>query len=128
MEDKESIYNYRQYDKSFSRENIFHRHIEFPNGITTSQTPPVTRILILGGGFAGIQVLKKIQAEFQNDTSIEITLVSKDNFFLFTPMLPEVVSGTIEPIHIATPIQALCNSRTKFYEANIVSIEYKISK
>ena len=123
MEDKESIYNYRQHGKSFSRENIFHRHIEFPNGITTSQTPPVTRISILGGGFAGIQVLKKIQAEFQNDTSIEITLVSKDNFFLFTPMLPEVVAGTIEPIHIATPIRALCNSRTKFYKASTVSIE-----
>jgi NADH dehydrogenase FAD-containing subunit len=63
----------------------------------------LTRILILGGGFAGVQVLKKLQAEFQNDTNIEITLVSKDNFFLFTPMLPEVASGTIEPIHIATP-------------------------
>lgn len=123
MEDKESIYNYTQYDKSFSHESIFHRHIKPLRATTTSKTPQLTRILILGGGFAGIQVLKKLQAEFQNDTSIEITLVSKDNFFLFTPMLPEVVSGTIEPIHIATPIRALCNSRTKFYEASTVSIE-----
>ncbi len=38
-------------------------------------------------------------------------------------MLPEVISGTIEPTHIATPLRTLCNRRTKFYEASTVSIE-----
>jgi NADH dehydrogenase len=121
MEDIESIYNHTLCDKSFSHESIFH-------STTTSQTPILARILILGGGFAGVQVLKKLQAEFQNYTSVEITLVSKDNYFLFTPMLPEVVSGTIEPIHIATPVRALCNKRTNFYEANVVSIELQNKK
>jgi NADH:ubiquinone reductase (H+-translocating) len=59
-------------------------------------------IVILGGGFAGIGVLKKIQKEFHNDDSVEITLISKDNFLLFTPMLPEVASGMIETRHIVT--------------------------
>jgi NADH dehydrogenase len=80
-----------------------------------------TRILILGGGFAGVQVLTKLQHAFENDASIDITLVSSDNFFLFTPMLPEVAVGMIETRHIATPIRALCKKQTKFYEANIES-------
>jgi NADH:ubiquinone reductase (H+-translocating) len=83
----------------------------------------VTRILILGGGFAGVQVLTKLQHAFENDASIDITLVSSDNFFLFTPMLPEVAVGMIETRHIATPIRALCKKQTKFYEANIESID-----
>ncbi|MGB6526659.1 MAG: hypothetical protein WBF33_00985, partial [Candidatus Nitrosopolaris sp.] len=54
--------------------------------------------------------------------SVDITLVSRDNFFLFTPMLPEVSSGMIETRHIVTPIRTFCN-RAKFYEANIESVD-----
>ena len=56
--------------------------------------------------------------------SVDITLVSRDNFFLFTPMLPEVSSGMIETRNIVTPVRAFCN-RAKFYEANIESIDLK---
>src|SRR6476659_9346672 len=79
-------------------------------------------ILILGGGFAGIGVLKKIQKEFHNNNNIEITLVDKDNFLLFTPMLPEVVSGLIETRHIVTPVRSFCR-KAKFFEANVQSID-----
>ena len=82
------------------------------------------RILILGGGFAGVRVLTQLQKAFQNDVSIDITLVSRDNFLLFTPMLPEVSSGMIETRNIVTPIRAFCN-RAKFYEANIESVDLK---
>ena len=43
-------------------------------------------ILILGSGFSGIQVLKNLQRKFHNNNEVTITLVSKDNFLLFTPM------------------------------------------
>jgi NADH dehydrogenase len=79
-------------------------------------------IVILGGGFAGIGVLKKIEKYFQNDDSVEITLISKDNFLLFTPMLPEVASGMIETRHIVTPVRSFCR-KAKFYEANVQSID-----
>jgi NADH:ubiquinone reductase (H+-translocating) len=79
-------------------------------------------IVILGGGFAGIGVLKTLQKEFHNDSSVEITLVSKDNFLLFTPMLPEVASGMIETRHIVTPVRSFCR-KAKFYEANLESID-----
>jgi NADH dehydrogenase len=63
-----------------------------------------------------------LQKAFQNDISIDITLVSRDNFFLFTPMLPEISSGMIETRHIVTPLRVFCN-RAKFYEADVGSIE-----
>jgi NADH:ubiquinone reductase (H+-translocating) len=81
-------------------------------------------IIILGSGFAGVEVLKRLQKRFKNDEKVEITLVSKDNFVLFTPMLPEVASGMIETRHIVTPIRSFCN-KANFYEANIESIDFK---
>jgi NADH dehydrogenase len=75
----------------------------------------IKRIVILGSGFAGIEVLKKLQ-------NIDIILVSKDNLLLFTPMLPEVASGMIETRHIVTPVRSFCK-KAKFYEANVESID-----
>jgi len=80
------------------------------------------RILILGSGFAGVEVLKRLQRKFKNNDSIDITLVSRDNFLLFTPMLPEVASGMIETRHIVTPIRSFC-TKANFYEANVESID-----
>jgi NADH:quinone reductase (non-electrogenic) len=85
---------------------------------------PVKKILILGGGFAGIEVLKRLQKKFKNKEDIEITLVSKDNFLLFTPMLPEVASGMIETRHIVTPVREFCK-KAKFYEATVESIDFR---
>ncbi len=85
---------------------------------------PVKRILILGGGFAGIEVLKRLQKKFKNREDIEITLVSKNNFLLFTPMLPEVASGMIETRHIVTPVREFCK-KAKFYEAIVESIDFR---
>ncbi|MGB8935896.1 MAG: NAD(P)/FAD-dependent oxidoreductase [Candidatus Nitrosopolaris sp.] len=79
-------------------------------------------IVILGSGFAGIAVLKNLQKEFNNDSSVEITLVSKDNFILFTPMLPEVASGMIETRHVVTTVRSFCK-HANFYEANVESID-----
>jgi len=80
------------------------------------------RILILGGGFAGVECCLKLESYFANNSDIEITMISEDNFILFTPMLPQVASGTIETRHIVTPIRTLIN-KTKFYEAKIKHID-----
>ena len=80
------------------------------------------RILILGGGFAGIESTQKLESYFKHNDDIEITLVSEDNFFLFTPMLPQVASGMIETRHIITPIRTLFK-KTEFYESRIKNID-----
>ena len=80
------------------------------------------RIVILGGGFSGIGVLKNLQKEFSKDENVDITIISENNFLLFTPMLPEIVSGTVETRHIVTPIRSFCSKATTFYEAEVKSI------
>jgi NADH:ubiquinone reductase (H+-translocating) len=84
-------------------------------------------ILILGSGFSGIEVLKNLQKKFHNNKEVTITLVSKDNFLLFTPMLPEVASGMIETRHIVTPVRTFCK-KAKFYQANVESIDLENKK
>ena len=84
--------------------------------------PQIKKILILGGGFGGINVLKSIQNKFKNEPNIRISIVSKDNYFLYTPMLPQVSSGLIHPSDITIPIRKLCK-QAEFYQASISSID-----
>jgi len=80
------------------------------------------RIVVLGGGFAGLECIKKLESYFMRDFDIEIVLVSEDNFLLFTPMLPQVASGMIETRHIIMPIRALIE-KTIFYEDRVKNID-----
>ncbi|MEM2160263.1 MAG: NAD(P)/FAD-dependent oxidoreductase [Candidatus Nitrosotenuis sp.] len=82
------------------------------------------KILILGGGFAGISVLRELESSFKNNDSIEITLINEDNFFLFTPMLPELASGMIRPSAISIPLRMVCK-KTEFIQAKVSSIDLK---
>ncbi len=66
-----------------------------------------TRIVILGGGFAGTAVARRLERLVGRDRSVEITLVDRENFSLFTPLLPEVPSGALEPKHVVSPLRAL---------------------
>jgi NADH dehydrogenase len=80
------------------------------------------KILILGGGFAGVECARKLESEFGDNQEIEIVMVSEDNFLLFTPMLPQVASGMIETRHIVLPIRTVCK-KTKFYEGRVKNID-----
>ena len=111
-------------DISFSRIDILQNHLLFVHAddYDKHQTTNRKRIVILGGGFGGVTVLKKLQNHFQTDVSIDITMVSKDNYLLFTPMLHEIASGMIETRHIVTPIREFCN-RSRFYCATVKNID-----
>jgi len=80
------------------------------------------KIVILGGGFAGVECARQLESHFGNDSEIELVLVSEDNFLLFTPMLPQVASGMIETRHIVMPIRAICH-KTKFYEGRVKNVD-----
>lgn len=79
--------------------------------------------MILGGGFAGISVLRQIEKAFAG-TDVKITLVNEDNFFLFTPMLPELASGVIHPSDISIPLRIFCKN-SEFIQAKVSSIDLK---
>jgi NADH:quinone reductase (non-electrogenic) len=56
---------------------------------------------VLGGGFAGGYVARLLGKR-------GATIVSPDNFMLYTPMLPEAASGTLEPRHVVVPLRMMC--------------------
>lgn len=85
--------------------------------------PP--RILILGGGFAGIAVAQRLEARLRPDEA-EIVLVSRENFMLFTPMLPEVSSGELDVRHVVTPIRRQLR-RTRFILADVRAVDVHAS-
>ena len=58
-------------------------------------------VLVLGGGFAGGWVARRLGRT-------GATIVSPENFMLFTPMLPEAASGTLEPRHVVVPLRMMC--------------------
>ena len=66
-----------------------------------------TRILILGGGFAGVEAARYLDRTAAKRADVEVTLVSRDNFSLFTPMLHEVVASDLEPPDICNPLRKL---------------------
>ncbi len=102
----------------FSNIKSYEHHKE---NVLDNPSSKIKRILILGGGYAGVGVLNKIQKTFESDVDVNIELVSESNFFLHTPMLPEMATGTIEPRHIATPIRRFCK-RARFHQAKVVDI------
>ena len=69
------------------------------------------RVVILGGGFAGIQTAIELSRVTSGD-AFDVTLVADQNYFLFTPLLPQVASSTVDPRHIAQPIRDLRAQRS----------------
>src|SRR5271157_919439 len=86
----------------------------------TSQTK--TRIVILGGGFAGMHAAMRLDKTLARDTGVEITLVNRENFFLFTPMLHEVAASDLDLTNIVNPVRKLLK-RVQFFEGEVDCID-----
>jgi NADH dehydrogenase len=81
-----------------------------------------TRILILGGGFAGLHAAIHLDDTLARDPDIEIMLVNRDNFSLFTPMLHEVAASDLDVTNIVNPIRKLLK-RIKFFAGEVESVD-----
>src|ERR1700745_998001 len=79
-----------------------------------------TRILILGGGFGGVYAA--LEFEKRRDAEFEVTLISQENFFLFTPMLHEVAASDLDLTHIVNPIRKLLR-HVGFFRGEVESID-----
>ena len=82
----------------------------------------VQRVLILGGGFGGIYTAYHLDRIFRRHAGVEITLVSRENYFLMTPLLFEAGSGVLEPRHAVNPIRPLFK-KARFVEATVERID-----
>ena len=65
------------------------------------------KIVIVGGGFAGVNVLKRLVKHQE----FEITLVDKNNYNYFTPLIYQVATGFIEPSSISYPFRSLLSGK-----------------
>ena len=81
-----------------------------------------TRIVILGGGFAGVYTALHLQRIWRRDPAVQVTLISRDNFFLMTPLLFEAGSGILEPRHAVNPIRPMFDC-VQFIQAEVNSID-----
>ena len=80
------------------------------------------RIVILGTGFAGLTVARAL-VKHRRDAQIAVTAVNRENYALFTPMLPEVASGSIEPRHVAEPFRTSV-PRAGFTLGEVQSVDF----
>jgi NADH:ubiquinone reductase (H+-translocating) len=82
-------------------------------------------IVIVGGGFAGVACARRLERRLRSREA-EIVLFSRENYTLFTPMLPEVTSGELEVRHVVTPIRQQLD-RTRFVLAEVEAIDVERS-
>src|SRR5689334_1668770 len=80
------------------------------------------RVVVLGGGFGGVYAARHLERLFARRPDVEITLVSRDNFFLFTPMLHEVAASDLDITHIVSPLRTLLK-RTQIFIGDVEAID-----
>lgn len=82
----------------------------------------VKRIVILGGGFGGVYTAMYLEQLLKRRDDVEIVLVNKENYFVFQPMLAEIVSGNIGLFDTVNPIRRLL-PRTKLYIREVEQVD-----
>ena len=81
------------------------------------------RIVILGAGFAGLYAALELERTVARDPGVEVLLVDPQNFLLFTPMLHEVASGSLDPSSIVVPIRETLR-RVQFLQAHTTAVDF----
>src|SRR5687768_18035577 len=81
-----------------------------------------TRVVVLGGGFAGVYTAKYL-TELRGRRDVEVELLSEENYFVFQPLLPEVAAGGIAATHVVNPIRELVPG-ARFRCCKVQSIDF----
>ena len=74
------------------------------------------RVIIVGGGFAGVQLAKKLSG----NKHFEVTIVDRNNYHFFPPLLYQVSTAFIEPSNISYPFRKMFQGKEniRFYMGN----------
>ena len=82
------------------------------------------RIAVVGAGFGGLQAAFALERLFRSATDYEIALIGDVNYFLFTPLLPQVASSYINPRHIVQPVRDIRGRRRfRFLRETVESVD-----
>ena len=82
------------------------------------------RVLILGGGFGGAYAARRLGQTLGKREDVEVVLVSRENYLLFTPMLHEVAAGDLYPPDIVEPLRKRLRD-VRFIEGEVTDIDLK---
>ena len=83
------------------------------------------RILILGGGFAGLYAARRLQRTLAPRRDLEVVLISRENYALFTPMLHEVAAGDLDPADIVIPLRKSLR-RVRLVQAEVAHVDLQV--
>jgi NADH:ubiquinone reductase (H+-translocating) len=86
-----------------------------------------TKIVIVGGGFAGLYAAKYFDKHLARRRDIEVTLIARENFILFTPMLHEVAAGDLAPVDIVNPLRRILR-HINVIEADVEDVDFTARK
>ncbi|KZT54244.1 NADH dehydrogenase [Calocera cornea HHB12733] len=92
-------------------------------GQQAAHDPAKKTVVVLGSGWAATSLLKKLDTEYFN-----VVVISPHNYFLFTPLLPSVSVGTLEPRSIIQPTRYITRHkkrRVEVYEGEARSVDVK---
>lgn len=81
-----------------------------------------TDVLIIGGGFGGMNAALKLDRRLKRGLDARITLISRTNFYLFTPLLAEVAASLIQARHAVNPVRRMLR-RIRFIEGSVEALD-----
>jgi NADH dehydrogenase len=81
------------------------------------------QVLILGGGFGGLYTALGLEKTLARDNDVQITLINRENFSLFTPMLHEAAASDLDMTHIVNPFRKLLR-RVQFFHGEVEQIDF----
>jgi NADH dehydrogenase len=82
-----------------------------------------TRIVILGGGFAGVYAALQLDRTVARNRDLDVLMIAPQNFLLFTPMLHEVTSGALDPSSIVVPVRQVLR-HVRFFQAEVTAVDF----
>jgi len=80
------------------------------------------RVVILGGGFAGLHAARRLQRTLARRGDLEVVLISRENYVLFTPMLHEVAAGDLDPADIVIPLRKMLR-RVRVIQGEVTDLD-----
>jgi len=85
------------------------------------------QVVILGGGFAGVYTAMELEKALGTGSDVDVILVSRENYLVFQPMLPEVISGSVGLTDVVSPIRRLLkHTQLHMREVRKVDLERRV--
>jgi NADH dehydrogenase len=81
------------------------------------------KIVVIGGGFAGLHLVRRLE-RIVRPGEIELTLLDRHNYHLFTPLLYQVATGELPPHAVAYPLRLpIAHARQRFVETEVEGVD-----